>query len=123
VPLVSKPSAFACRAERLARTGAGPYWPVVGPSEGAQSVAPDADPGEEVALSISSKLSWFDILDAPFVHVPRRNLPGGNHLPQPPRRELVVLVVVGGHGSWSRRELGKDNLIPTLQSASGFVVV
>jgi len=32
VPLVSKPSAFACLAERLARTGSGPGRAVVGPT-------------------------------------------------------------------------------------------
>jgi hypothetical protein len=29
VPLVSKPSAFACRAERLARTGTGPNRSII----------------------------------------------------------------------------------------------
>lgn len=50
VPLVSKPAAFACRAEGLARARAGPDRPVVGPSGAAQGVGPDADAGEEVDL-------------------------------------------------------------------------
>jgi hypothetical protein len=32
VPLVIKPAAFACRGERLARTGSGPHRTVLGPS-------------------------------------------------------------------------------------------
>jgi hypothetical protein len=32
VPLVSKPSAFACRAERLARAAPGPHGAIVWPS-------------------------------------------------------------------------------------------
>jgi hypothetical protein len=38
VPLVSKPSSFACRAERLARTGSCPDWLVVRPSGASQGV-------------------------------------------------------------------------------------
>jgi hypothetical protein len=34
----------------------------------AQGVGPDADSGEEVALSKSSKFSWCDIFDAPLVN-------------------------------------------------------
>jgi hypothetical protein len=50
VPLISKPAAFACRAERLARAGTGPDGPVVGPPGAPEGVGPDADTGEEVAL-------------------------------------------------------------------------
>jgi hypothetical protein len=68
VPLVSKPSAFACRAERLAGTGSGPHGTVVGPAGATQGVGPDSDPGEKMALRIPGKVSRYDILDAPFVH-------------------------------------------------------
>lgn len=63
VPLVVKPIAFACRAERLARAGAGPDRTVVGPSGRAEGEGPDADSGEEMALSKSSKLVWGDVTD------------------------------------------------------------
>jgi hypothetical protein len=54
MPLVSKPISFACRAERLARAGAGPYCALVRPAGAAQRVTPYADSGEEMALPIRS---------------------------------------------------------------------
>jgi hypothetical protein len=38
VPLVSKPNSFACRAERLARTGTGPNRSVIWPAGETKSV-------------------------------------------------------------------------------------
>jgi hypothetical protein len=58
VPLVIKPAAFACRAERLAGTGASPDRSVVGPPRLSQGEAPDADSGEEMALNKSGKVAW-----------------------------------------------------------------
>jgi hypothetical protein len=58
VPLVSKPIAFACRAERLARTGAGPDSGIVADSSLAKGKAPDSESGEKVDLGVSSKLIW-----------------------------------------------------------------
>ena len=57
VPLVSKPSSFACRAERLARTGTGPNRSIVWPAGEAKCVAPNADAGEEVALGEAVEVS------------------------------------------------------------------
>ena len=74
VPLVSKPSALACRAERLAGAGACPEGQVVGPVGEAHGKCPAADAGKEVAVSVAHKVAWDDILDAPFVYVPGRNL-------------------------------------------------
>jgi hypothetical protein len=42
---------------------------VVGPSGETQGVGPDANSGEEVALSISRNVIWRDILNASFIHV------------------------------------------------------
>jgi hypothetical protein len=97
VPLISKPAAFACRAERLAGTGAGPDRSIVGPSGLSQGEAPDADASEEVALNKSGKVGRSDIFDAPFVDLAMRNEAIGDQFAQPRRRERVVLVVVGPH--------------------------
>lgn len=76
VPLVNKPSAFACRAERLARAGAGPNRSVIQPSGSAQGVGPDADPGEKMALCVGSKVIGGYVLNRAGVDVARRNVPG-----------------------------------------------
>lgn len=54
MPLVSKPSSFTCRAERLAGARACPDLAVVTPAGAPQGVAPDSDAGEEMALPIRS---------------------------------------------------------------------
>lgn len=97
VPLVSKPRAFACRAERLARAGSGPDGPLVVPSGPAEGVGPDADPGEEVALVIGSKVIWCHILDAAFVHVAGGDVTLLDQFPQPGRSFGVELVVIDRH--------------------------
>jgi len=53
--------AFAGRAEGLAGTRFGPDWSIVGPSGEAQGVAPDSDPGEEVALGEASEVVGSNI--------------------------------------------------------------
>jgi hypothetical protein len=50
VPLVSKPSSLACRAERLARTGTRPNRSVVAPSGSPEGLGPNANACEEMAL-------------------------------------------------------------------------
>jgi hypothetical protein len=74
VPLVSKPRAFACRAERLAWAGAGPNRLSVWNAGTSQGMRPDADSCEEVALRVLSKIAWVYILDAPFVYVAGRDV-------------------------------------------------
>jgi hypothetical protein len=68
VPLVSKPSSFACRAERLARTGTSPNRSVICPAGATKRVAPDADAGEEVALSEAVEIARGDVFDASGVN-------------------------------------------------------
>ena len=97
VPLVIKPSSFACRAERLARTGTCPNRSVVTPSGLAQGVGPHANSGKEMALCEASQVTWENIFDTSFVHIAGRNVPGCNQVAQPLRGFGVVFVVVGGH--------------------------
>jgi hypothetical protein len=63
VPLVSKPSPLACRAERLARTGTSPNRSIVWPACAAKRVAPNANAGEEVALRVAAEVVGVDIFD------------------------------------------------------------
>jgi hypothetical protein len=97
VPLVIKPSSFACRGERLARTGTGPNRSIVGPAGVAKGIGPDADAGEEMALVVGSQVIRSDILNAPFVDVARSDVSGGHQVAQPLRGVWVVLVVVRRH--------------------------
>jgi hypothetical protein len=97
VPLVIKPSAFACRAERLARTGTSPNRSVVAPSGGSQGMAPNADAGEEVALGEAAQVAWVNIFNTPFVNITGRNVAGINQVAQPLGGCWVDFVVVGSH--------------------------
>lgn len=97
VPLVSKPAAFACRAERLARAGAGPDWLVVSPSGASQGVGPDADPGEEVDLDELPQVFRVKVFDAPLVHNAGGDMPLLDQLAQPRGGLRVNLVIQRGH--------------------------
>jgi hypothetical protein len=98
VPLVSKPSSFACRAERLARTGTGPNRSVVCPASTAESQAPDADAGEEMALGELAQVCGAHVLDAAGVDDAIGDVAGGDEVAEPTGCIVVNLVVVGGHG-------------------------
>ncbi len=103
VPLVSKPSAFACRAERLARAGAGPRRTLVAPSGPAKGMGPHADAGEEVALRVSGEVRRLDVDDRTLVDVARRDMAGCDEVAEPLRGIGIDLVVVGPGGL--RREI------------------
>jgi hypothetical protein len=75
VPLVSKPSAFACRAERLARATPCPHWPIVRPSRKSERIAPSTDPREEVTLVEPVEVLGFNVLDITVIHHPRSYQP------------------------------------------------
>jgi hypothetical protein len=97
VALVIESGALSCRAERLARAGAGPDRAIVRPSCKAQGEGPAADAGEEMTLGESHKLICSYILDAPFVHHARCNQPGRDQVAQPgcgARVKFVVIVFV-----------------------------
>lgn len=91
---VSRSETFSRRAERLARAGAGPDGPLVGPPGEPEGVGPPADAGEKVALSIPGKVGWNHIPDVPLVHVPGRDQPGLDQFSEPRRRVGVELGVV-----------------------------
>ncbi|GEM_PF-2785919 len=98
VPLVSKSKAFACLGERLARTGTGPNRSVVWPAGAAEGQGPDGNSCKPMTLGKLPDISGVNILDAPFVHHPGRDVPGSDEVAQPLGRIRVDLVVVGGHG-------------------------
>jgi hypothetical protein len=98
VPLVIKPSAFACRAERLARTGTSPNRSVVAPSGRSQGMAPNADTSKEVALGEAAQVAWVDIFNTPFINIAGGDVPSFNQVAQPLSGCWVNFVVVGGHG-------------------------
>jgi hypothetical protein len=103
VPLVSKPSSFACRAERLARTGTGPNRSVVWPASTAESQAPDPDAGEEMALGELAEVVGAHVLDASGVNDAIGDVSGGDEVAEPAGCIFINLVVVGGlrHGQAS----------------------
>ena len=99
MPLVSKPCSFACRAERLARAGACPDWPIIGPTGAAQGVAPHADACEEMALCVAFEVVGSNISYVAFVNVAGRDVAVQDQTAQPFGGVRVVLVVIGGHGN------------------------
>lgn len=97
VPLVIEPAAFACRAERLAGARACPHRSVVVPSCSAQGVGPDADAGEEVALSVGSKVIRVHVHDTAFVDVAWCDVAEQDEGAEPLGGLGVDLVVVDAH--------------------------
>jgi hypothetical protein len=67
VPLVSKPSAFACRGERLTRAATCPHGSVVRPSSKSQSSRPNADAGKKVTLSESMKFDGVNVFNRALI--------------------------------------------------------
>jgi hypothetical protein len=97
MPLVLKPSALACDAERLARARTSPNGSIVRPSGKTKGVAPDADSCEKMALRVSAELVGSDILDTPLVNVAGRDMACRNQVAQPLRAIGINLVVVRRH--------------------------
>jgi hypothetical protein len=56
VPLVISPSAFACRAERLARCGTGPNRSIIWPIGEPKRERPAGNSCKEMALTVSGKV-------------------------------------------------------------------
>lgn len=99
MPLVSKPSASACRAERLAGTRSCPNWRVVRPPSQSEGEGPSAKSSEEVALIVSSKVVGSYISNIPFVNVSRRDVTASDEIAQPLSGIRVYFIVVGAsHG-------------------------
>src|SRR5690606_27448493 len=99
MPDIAKPISRTCRAERLARARASPHGSITRPSGKVKGVSPAADSGKEVTLRVAAQVVGSDILDAPFVHVARRDGPSANQVPQPLRGVRVEFVVVSAHSA------------------------
>jgi hypothetical protein len=83
VPLVSKPKAFACAAERLARAGPGVDGAIVRPSGEAERVSPQSDTGEEMALREAREVGSADIPDVALIDMSIWNKAGCNEVAEP----------------------------------------
>ncbi len=99
VALVGCAAAAPNSAERLAWAASRPYGALVGPSGKPKRERPSADPCEEVALVKPSKVICSHISNVSLIHIAGGYRPRSYQVPQPRRREWVVLVVVGGHGA------------------------
>jgi hypothetical protein len=97
VPLVSKSSAFASRAERLTRARPSPNRSIVWPSCKTKSSGPDPDAGEEVALGVAVDLMGFDVFDASLVDHARCDVARCDQVAEPLRGVGVDLVVERRH--------------------------
>jgi len=97
VPLVIKPSARACRAERLARTGTSPNRSIIWPAGAPKGVGPNADTGKEMALGIRLEVIGVYVLDRAFVNVAWRDVARGYEVAEPLRGVWVDFVVVRRH--------------------------
>lgn len=96
VPLVSSPSAAACRGERLAGTARGPDGTLVGPSGETEGSGPAADAGEEMELSVLAEIVGSDIADIPLVDVADSDEARRDEASEPPSSERIILVIVSG---------------------------
>ena len=70
-------SAFACNAEGLAGTRAGPNGKLVWPPCESEGVTPNADAGEEVRLREALELAGGDVSDAALFDVAFGDVSGG----------------------------------------------
>jgi hypothetical protein len=69
VPLVFVSELLSCCGEGLAGATSSPNRAVCGPSSELQGKRPSSDSGEEVALSIGSKVIWTNINDASGIDI------------------------------------------------------
>jgi hypothetical protein len=97
VPLVSKPSAFACIGERLTRAATCPHSSGVSPASKAESSGPDTDAREKMTLGELSQLNRMDVFDAAGVDDTVCDVTLGDKVAQPLCCVRVNLVVVSGH--------------------------
>lgn len=97
MPLVSSPFSFACLAERLARTAAGPNVMVVCPTCQPEGVTPAADAGEEMTLLVSDEINGSDVFNGSVIYISVRDHARFDQFPKPCGGFGVVLVVVDTH--------------------------
>lgn len=72
VALVVSPPALSGDTEGLAGAGTSPDGGIVGDAGESEGKGPASDAREEVSLTVSHKVIWTDIYDAPLVHVAGR---------------------------------------------------
>lgn len=96
MPLVSKPAAAACRAERLTGAGSGPDRPIAWPDCPPERESPAADPGEKVALPVLIEVGGEHVPDIPLVDISGGNKAICHEIAEPLRGMGVHLVVVHG---------------------------
>lgn len=94
VALVSGAELLAGAGERLAWAASGPDRSIVGPSRKSKCVAPSADTGEEVTLSVFSKFIWLYVCNASLIHDPVGDVTAFDEFAQPRGCFVVELVVV-----------------------------
>ena len=96
VSFVDMALSLSCARKRLTWAAPGPDGAVF-PSGKLQGEVPSGDPREEMAAVVSRKVIGAHLHDAPFIHIARHDVPGGDQVPQPFGGERVDLVVVGDH--------------------------
>jgi len=117
--LVVEAASLAGGAERLTWARTGPNRTLVTPPGAAQGVAPDANPGEEVALGVTTKVIGFNVLDAALVDIARCDMSGLDKLAQPRRREWIEFIVVGTHSCQLNRRGGEGGALAWNSGGSG----
>ncbi len=95
MPLVIKPSTFACRGERLARTAASPNSLIISPTSPTKRKRPDSDSSKEVALGEASQVSGPDIHNAAPVNDSGGDVSCSDEVLDPVGSVGFDLVVVG----------------------------
>ena len=94
MPRVICTGSFAGNGKRLARTRSAPHWPVISPACHSQGEAPSPNSCEQMHLCVSPQVLSSHILNAPLVHVARRDMPRRDQVAQPLGGIGVELVVV-----------------------------
>jgi hypothetical protein len=89
---------FPGGGEGLAGAGASPNRSVIGPSCESESVAPDSDSGEEVALGVAAQLGRVEVDDGSLIDNAGSDVAGGDEVAEPLCSIGIDLVVEGGHG-------------------------
>jgi hypothetical protein len=99
MPWIICSSAFACRAERLAGTGAGPERGAIRPSSKSSCDRPKSAACEKVGLGVSCNVIRRHFLDGAGINVAGRNHALIDHVAENGSGCRVDLVVIGRHAT------------------------
>lgn len=94
MPLVSKPFAFACCAERLTWTRSGPDFLIVRPVGEFKGIGPSSNSCKEVTATKSLQITREYVFNGAIIHESIGNETIGDEIAQPRCRLGIVLVVV-----------------------------